>query len=177
MNGYERAIADGMDEAAWVARLFEGGDDSYQCEPIECESCERWESCPLAHRLCAGETCQHEAEEAGGLCEACRLTDERDAARHAWMTEAEARVESLAKAHGWSRDRWHVAQTGSQYVELTREGLDEDGDAAWQTIKVRVSDHATAHCSEDISIAMDPGYDDHTFEFLAQRLAAPFEAD
>lgn len=96
-------------------------------------------------------------------------------------------VKRLATLHGWEMSNGeyavnrledtHQSQTGSYYFELSRWGLDREGDDAQQTIKLRVSDHGSAYCREDISLATTPGGDDHTIDQLNEVLSGEFVAD
>lgn len=134
-----------------------------------CSCCEERE----AHPLCGGECAECRKPtmcEGGWLCDSCRRRNEK----HDWLDATCKAVESLAVAHEWEAGRWHHAETGSRYVELTRECdscILGDDDCTCETIKVRVSDHGSAYCSEDYSIAMNPSGDDHSLEILAARLA------
>lgn len=159
-----------------------------------CQCCEEREVHPLCDPYCAecakpgaceGPHCGHQLSEddvaewtpesqereGGWLCESCRNRN----AKCDWLDETCKTVESLAAEHEWEFGRWHYAETGSRYVELNRECdsciLGSDGDCTCETLTVRVSDHGSAYCSEDYSIAMKPSGDDHTLEILAARLA------
>ncbi len=120
--------------------------------------------------LCQQEHCEHEVQEPG-LCDACT----EELARVMWLQETEQKIVQLAREYGWSVERKSGGfNTPSRYIELERS--DEEGDE-WQSIMVRVSDHSSAYCSEDISICMSPGGDDHTIYDLRKILASDFEAD
>lgn len=54
-------------------------------------------------------------------------------------------VEALASKHGWTVGAWDIGLRVSRYIDLAR------GD---QTVRVRVSDHLTAHENEDISLVV-----------------------
>ncbi|MGB0767356.1 MAG: hypothetical protein ACPGYV_06565 [Phycisphaeraceae bacterium] len=148
-----------------------------------CQAAEQTETCQYCEKEieectctlvceCGFELMQHEILDGEERCEDCRAKD----AKFDWLEETCDQVESLARQHGWEIDGvWHTAQTGSRYVELYREGGEDDDEL--QTIKVRVSDHGSCYCSEDISLAMTPSGDDHTIECLAAALAKSFEAD
>ncbi len=101
----------------------------------------------------------------GDLCEKC----EQENAAIEWIDSTETKVRELAAEHGWDFER--TGGTGSRYYELTRNnGLDDD-EQEWQAIKLRISDHATAYCSEDISLTKDGSGDDHTLDSLKNALA------
>lgn len=90
-------------------------------------------------------------------CETC----ERDNDCFDWIDETCRKVTALATENGWECGDWRRAQTRSRYITMER------GDSV---LKVRVSDHGSAYCSEDISIAKTPSGDDHTLEILEKRL-------
>jgi len=117
------------------------------------------------------------ADDDNPRCETCQERFEQNQ----WIADAEERVRVLCKKHGWDFEyKSGGFGTSSRYYELTREGgeLDDDGDPCeWQTIKLRISDHGSCYCSEDVSIAMNPSGDDHSMDILERRLAAPFDAD
>jgi hypothetical protein len=103
-------------------------------------------------------------------CESC----EADNKKYIWLDATCARVEELASVHGWEAGDWSTAETGSRYTELSREcssclGV-VDRECECETLKVRVSDHGSAYCTEDISIALNPSGDDHTLKDLERRL-------
>ena len=92
----------------------------------------------------------------------------------------------LTGQYGWAWELTSIAETGSRYYELTRVGVDSAyneyneypvGDESFQTVKLRYSDHPTAHCSEDISICPTPSPDDHTMGDLISLLESPFKPD
>lgn len=95
-----------------------------------------------------------------GLCPACR--------RLRWLDETEEWLEAAAARHGWTCRLTSMASTGSRYYTLQR--VDEETDVP-EEVKVRISDHWSAHCSEDYSIAMRPSGDDHTRDDVERRLA------
>ena len=106
-------------------------------------------------------------------CSRCRETDEV----FDWIDSTCDRVEQLAEEHGWHVGRWQLSgSTRSRYVELTRtcSACSDDADeaCACESLKVRVSDHGSCYCSEDVSLAMHPSGDDHTIEDLEGRLTA-----
>ena len=98
-----------------------------------------------------------------GLCDACLKHSESCE----WLDNMEARLNAAAEAGGWDIELKSIAQTRSRYYELTRETSDDDT----ETIIVRISDHATAHCTEDYSIAMRPSGDDHDVEAVLAKIA------
>lgn len=117
----------------------------------DCQCC--W-SC----RDCGNELGQWQVEAGDTLCESCAAED--DAVD--WIEQTIEQVERLAAQHGWeitSRDK--SRETKSHYLTLERDD---------QTLVVRVSDHGSMYCREDISIAMDGGPDDHTLADLRRRL-------
>lgn len=123
------------------------------------------EACSITN-LC--DTCGRLTEERPiwetGECENCERRDRRNA----WIDDTLAEVERLAKEYGWQYRLDKIAETMSHYVSLTRPCGDDDV----EVVKVRVSDHGSAYCSEDYSLAMDPGGDDHSLEILERRLSA-----
>jgi len=85
----------------------------------------------------------------------------------AWIENTEAHAKALAEQHGWHfGDAGGGFNTRSRYYEVWREVGDDT-----ESFKLRISDHGSAHCTEDISLAMQPSGDDHTMETLAARLA------
>ena len=108
-----------------------------------------------------------------GHCESCRRENEVID----WIDTNCNVVDKLVTKHGWSSDGWSRAQTRSRYLAISREGIDSDGDEAWQEMTIRVSDHGSAYCREDLSLAFEPSGDDHTMELVEASLASPFQAD
>lgn len=144
----------------------------------QCEECARPAACESGHCRfqleesdIADWSPEHQEREGGWLCESCRRREEK----HAWIDETCRAVETLAAEHEWEIGRWYHAETGSRYVELHRECdacvLGTEDDCTCETVKVRVSDHGSAYCSEDYSIAKTPSGDDHSLEILAARLS------
>lgn len=162
-----------------------------------CELCEENEVWPEAaahgknwcHECSHIEDCQNEYHgRAGGSaplhpfwetdrdlcwCEKCRdgytKTTELDA--------LESLVKSLANEHEWGVVDQHRADTGSVYIELHRECdtciLGSDEDCSCETLKVRISDHGSCYCTEDISLVIpsgNPSGDDHSVEYFQKRL-------
>lgn len=137
-----------------------------------CENCQRPFSCFHCDRDLGQD--QIESWQPGDsvniTCETCNKSEQK----HLWMQETCDKVHDLASEHGWEIELVSIAETGSRYFCLFREcssclGVVER-DCECEIINLRISDHSTAHCSEDISISMNPGGDDHSLEFLEQRL-------
>lgn len=108
---------------------------------------------------CGNELSQWQVEAGDTLCESCQAEDEAVE----WIDQTMGHVDRLAAEHGWeitSRDK--SRETKSRYITLER-GTDR--------LVVRVSDHGSMYCREDISLAMDGGPDDHTIEDLERRLS------
>lgn len=125
-------------------------------EDTICASCEddrRRRYC----RICGDE----EVRDEGAACPICE--------RILWLAAEEDWLYDVAAMHGWSIRMTSVAGTGSRYYEATRETSDD----GLESVKFRISDHPTAHCSEDYSLAREPGGDDHTREIVERRLAQP----
>lgn len=97
------------------------------------------------------------------LCDDCQAAR----ARRDWVEQTCEHVQELAQQHGWESRLASIAATGTHYYELTR----DDGDEGVEVVKVRVSDHGSAYCSEDISLAFRPSGDDHDLETLVARLS------
>jgi hypothetical protein len=79
-------------------------------------------------------------------------------------------LEDAGEIGGWTGEfyaasgkNWKQTGMGSRYCELSRCINADTEDEEWQTVKLRVSDHATAYCREDFSIVVDDagGPDDH----------------
>lgn len=144
--------------------------------------------CEQCHRPCCCAVCDNELDsdlvedwKAGEpteiYCEACEASNKK----YIWIDETCSRVEELASLHGWEHGDWSTAETGSRYTELSREcssclGV-VDRECECKTLKVRVSDHGSAYCSEDLSIALNPSGDDHTIKDLERRLAGETKND
>lgn len=106
-----------------------------------------------------------------------KLGDDADEDGEPWFHDVEApegeetedvhdlreRVERAAVEHGWDVELAGAAETGTRYLDLSR---------GEQTIRVRLGDHPTAYCREDISLVTNGagGGDDHTFQALERRL-------
>lgn len=99
-------------------------------------------------------------------------------------------VEAMARRNGWELEdgkgyaRWNCSSMGSRYAKLERSRIvvdsDGDDDEQRQTVKIRVSNHATAYCTEDVSLVCDSsraGGDDHTIEQLEAILVGEFKSD
>ena len=138
------------------------------CEerPSVCDQCQRWE---VDDDDIDASGWSITNQSAAVCCERCRKSNERDE----WQEQTEAACEALCEEHGWVMELISRASTGSAYYELTRDvdDDDDDDDAEAETIKLRISDHGSCYCSEDVSIAMNPSGDDHDLDFLARRLA------
>lgn len=88
------------------------------------------------------------------FCDSCQAENEAIE----WIDSTAAEVKAAAARHGWEIESVsHSKETKSRYFRLSRRGRE---------LKVRVSDHSTAYCSEDVSLAFDGGPDDHTIEQL-----------
>lgn len=74
-------------------------------------------------------------------------------------------LEKMCEQYGWRLKLESVADTGSRYYLMSKESGDNTHE-----YKVRISDHATVYCSENISISMNPGGDDHDWAFLEAKL-------
>jgi hypothetical protein len=131
------------------------------CAPY-CEECARPQTCSRCDcELANGDNADWSPEnQVACLCESCRIDDERAAEFAALVS----RVETIISDCGWTMARaWSRAQTGSMYAAIER------GD---DRMTIRVSDHATCYCREDISIVLDGGSgDDHDIDALASMLA------
>ncbi len=89
-----------------------------------------------------------------------------------WIESTEKQVRKLCESNGWDMPAICSGgfNTNSRYYELTKtcglcaSGADDLSDCDCQTIKLRISDHGSCYCSEDISLAMNSSGDDHTIE-------------
>lgn len=106
-------------------------------------------------------------------CDKCREKYQRATE----MDDLEQEVERLAAEHQWDVVDRRLADTGSVYIELHRECdvciLGKDDDCTCESLSVRISDHGSAYCSEDVSLVIpsgNAGGDDHTVEILRKRL-------
>lgn len=98
-----------------------------------------------------------------------------------WLESTLDAIEQAADEGEWEfhRDRYSGGfNSRSRYYTLDREcsscilgGDPQECDC--ETLKIRVSDHGTAHCTEDLSLAMEAGGDDHTLQIVQDRLRRP----
>ena len=85
-------------------------------------------------------------------------------------------VSEALVAAGWCGDynqanwfnNWSTAQTGSMYATYTRDGIDSDGDESTQKIIVRVADHESAYCREDVCVLLGDKVSFAAFENFAK---------
>lgn len=104
------------------------------------------------------------------LCDHCKEQSAKSENVYQFIIKTKQAVEDLCDEFGWDIGHWNTAQTGSMYVEAHKEcppcilGLDKDCEC--DSVKIRISDHATAYCSEDFSISMNGSGDDHTLQDL-----------
>ena len=78
-----------------------------------------------------------------------------------WWDRIERELHAVAEARGGVCEHMSRSAGGTEYYEIfVPSGTDDpDGDV---TLRVRVADHPTAHCSEDISLVFGGGGpDDH----------------
>lgn len=143
---------------------------------VWCEHCDALVGYELVDGGCdCSEDPEATESESGWHCSRCA----EEAAWLAWLEATLDAVERLASKHGWEfdRDRFQGGfNTRSRYYTLEWTcpvccGDDEDGDCECDEITLRISDHGSAYCREDISLAMEPGGDDHSMDSLAERLA------
>lgn len=112
---------------------------------------------------------QIEVEADGDRCERCQR-------RHValtWIDATEAECRELCERHGWDMESTGGGfNTMSRYYTISRMvETDEYGMEAADSFKLRISDHGSCYCSEDISLAMSPSGDDHTMETFTRRLS------
>lgn len=101
------------------------------------------------------------------MCESCAIAFDKQKE----MSDLQSQFESVVMDSGWTIQSTHHAQTGTQYVDIWSDcALCEEGG---HSLKVRLGDHATAYCSEDISLVtgQNGGGDDHTIQSLTHHLA------
>lgn len=139
---------------------------------VWCSHCDRLIGYELADGGCDCSDADAVESEAGWHCSRCA----EEAAWLAWLESTLDRVEQLAATHGWEFDRcrFRGGNTRSRYYELewicpTCQG-ESDDDCCCESLTLRLSDHGSAYCREDISLAMRPGGDDHTLAELERRL-------
>ena len=117
-----------------------------------CEQCAKPAVCDCGCELSEDDACDWTPEnQVVAQCEKCRREDSTNEAMTALRDEA-IRV---AIAAGWSIASADTRRSGSWYYTLTR------GD---ETLNLRIADHGTAYCSEDVSLVID-GHgnpDDHS---------------
>jgi hypothetical protein len=131
-----------------------------------------------AHGRCGSERCDaeidwnpdFEPDEPDELCDSCAA---KEKAANALQTLKDTALDSIESA-GWN---WHlqsVAQTGTCYYDVWRYRKCEE---CIDDFKLRIADHGTAHCSEDISLVSgQPNMDDHSLETLQRWLTRPVPA-
>lgn len=98
-------------------------------------------------------------------CDSCQSAFEKHLEISTWLEDSIEKVEKLCTQHGWSISEKSTANTGSIYLTVEKDSEDD-----FDSVVIRISDHSTAYCSEDISISFKPGFDDHTFDDLKKRL-------
>lgn len=142
-----------------------------------CEDCSHSEDCENQYHRPSGDAPRHpfwETDRDLCWCEKCC----RSAQKESEMESLEAELRSLATANDWEIDRTQQAQTGSVYFTLSREcdccvlGGDPE-DCTCEKLSVRISDHGSCYCREDISLIIPSGNasgDDHSIETLKKRL-------
>lgn len=150
----------GENPISYVSRA-NSSDTCAQCETTHtCDSCNR-ES--LEQPIYIWERAE---------CASCKKAKEVTE----WLFNTREEIDALALKHGWSQDDyWRQASTGSCYARFSKEipDNDEDEETTTKYLSVRVSDHGTAYCSEDISIAYEPSGDDHSLDHLRTVFARP----
>lgn len=98
-----------------------------------------------------------------------------------WILKTCNDIETAAEAGGWSGvwtkesgRNWTTASPGTRYAEFTRCVNEDTEDEEWQSVTIRVSDHATAYCREDFSVVHDGGGgDDHSLDSVLAWLRTP----
>jgi hypothetical protein len=116
----------------------------------------------------------------GSLCEQC----EKGKAWTEWLIATLRQIVPPAKEAGWDvsdlefqldeaerlgkNEFLHPGR--SMYFELSREVIDEDDESETvDSFKLRISDHGSCYCSEDVSLAMNASGDDHTVDGVIRR--------
>jgi len=92
------------------------------------------------------------------------------------IRQIEQRVERDAKRFGWDLNLDAIASTGTLYYTLYWCYDDpEYGEDVAAAFKLRIGDHGSAHCSEDISLVPDgrEGGDDADYAAFLRRLREP----
>ena len=98
-------------------------------------------------------------------CEDCQ----KSADFWTWLDATVEKVAAIAVETGWYFDGSDYSggvNTLSRYYTLERDL--PDGEV--ETLKLRISDHGSLYCSEDISLAMRPSGDDHDLTGLKAHL-------
>lgn len=119
--------------------------------------------------LCHKENCNrnlYELHKIGNGSTYCQECQER-LYKKEWIEAGADIVEEIAEANGWEIADRHTAQTNTVYIELQK--IDEDGEIVKET-KIRISDHGSAYCSEEFSIALNPSGDDHDPDYVLEFL-------
>jgi len=131
-------------------------------DPGLCKHCEKEISaceCCLWCNDCGCLLSDSEIDDGITQCEDCK----KKQVRCDWVDDMEREVTRLVVKYGWALDQTGGGlNTRSQYYLLAKDD---------QEIKLRISDHATCYCSEDISLAMEPSGDDSTLATLEDRLS------
>jgi len=77
----------------------------------------------------------------------------------------------------WEVFSVQYAQTGTKYIRADRDCEEKGCYQMVASLLIRVADHSTAYCSEDISLVIpgSEGGDDHTIDCLRERLAGEYK--
>lgn len=142
-----------------------------------CEECSYTDACGNQYHRAGEDADRHlvwEQDPDVCFCEKCRCSLNKESEMAAMKSE----LRELASLNDWEIDREQQAHTGSVYFSLSREcdccilGGDPE-DCTCEKLTVRISDHGSCYCREDISLVIpsgNPSGDDHSIDYLKKRL-------
>jgi len=161
----------GKRAAAAVRRLLADREAARSADrrdaPVVNECCEHCgqpiDSCECV-LVCECGVSLSETEIADGVtaCETCRSRE----TVYDEMVALADRAEAAAIGAGWECEGWDRGRRGSWYAAFT---------CGEQSLKLRVADHGSCYCTEDVSLVVPSGNasgDDHTWDCWIARLTA-----
>lgn len=147
----------------------------------ECVECARVTAQDCKTENCSRFVCDvyddwEPGEETCGLCESCAESERKSASLYALEHQVS---EVIGEYSSWEVFSVHQAQTGTRYLRADRD-CDEKGCVHMvASLSIRIGDHASSYCTEDISLVIpgEGGGDDHTIDYLRERLAGEYEGE
>ena len=145
----------------------------------ECVECARGSA-----QYCKTENCRylvHDVDEnwepgdpTCGLCASCAEWERKSDA----LGHLEHEVLNVIKEYSsWEVFSIELAHTGTKYIRADRDCEEKGCYQMVASLLIRVGDHSTAYCNEDISLVIpgEEGGDDHTIDCLRERLAGEYK--